>query len=665
MTTVRETLEPNTRVDLFVAGEDGTRVEDPDVGGLPVAPIVIYTDPVTGEWEADLDANSTIDPAGTVWARVESKGGDQSTSYGLVPVSGSILDWDDLLTDPPGALASSALVAHQALRGPGGHLPDGTPADGEAPLWNEGLGLFEYGLPPAALHAASHADGGTDEVTLTQAQVTGLVTDLAAKATPADITAAVTALVNGAPIGGDTLGELDARLAIIEALGSLATDAELASNLAAILGSATSDADTLGELEALNGLRMLKSANLSDLANAATARTNLDVYSKAAVDALIAALVDGQVFTGEVEAPSFKATGKPGLTGTPIILAGGLASGIPTGAHLKGEIAWRDDGTMIYCTVSGTPGTWVDAYGQALLDLPQLEVLDDLTLDVLTDPTKAKIGRNPINAQSFSAVGTATWIKPSTGTWLIGLLIGSGGGGASGRKGAGGTARFGGGGGQSGLVSYVILPLSVCGATEVVTIGAAGTGGAAQATNSTNGVAGVSGGQSSFGSLAVASGGMNGASGTNVTGYGGNDPTAPVTASKRGSFRAEPGGSAITTGTPAAPKGGHTGSGGAGGSISAADAALAGGNGAGSVGAGAATGGAAGVNGNPGAAGSGGTGGAGGSGGGAGSGGNGGAGGAGGDPGGGGGGGGAAVDSVGNSGAGGAGAKGFAAFVVI
>ena len=48
--------------------------------------------------------------------------------------------------------------------------------------------------------------------------------------------------------------------------------------------------DTLGELESLIGLRLLKSANLSDLANTATARTNLGVYSTAAVDAIIAGL---------------------------------------------------------------------------------------------------------------------------------------------------------------------------------------------------------------------------------------------------------------------------------------------------------------------------------------------------------------------------------------
>lgn len=135
------------------------------------------------------------------------------------------------------------------------------------------------------------------------------VTQAELDAVSAAIGTAVTALVNGAPASGDTLGELHARLAVIEALGSLATDAELIAAVAAILGSADADGDTLGELQALIGLRLLKSQNLADLANVATARTNLSVYSIAAVDALFAALSNtyaplaNPTFTGNVVVP--------------------------------------------------------------------------------------------------------------------------------------------------------------------------------------------------------------------------------------------------------------------------------------------------------------------------------------------------------------------------
>lgn len=101
--------------------------------------------------------------------------------------------------------------------------------------------------------------------------------------------AAIAAVVNGAPAGGDTLAELHARIAAVEALGSLATDAELVAQVAALVGAADPAGDTLGELQALTNLRMTKAANLSDVANVVTARANLSVYSTAQVDAAVAA----------------------------------------------------------------------------------------------------------------------------------------------------------------------------------------------------------------------------------------------------------------------------------------------------------------------------------------------------------------------------------------
>lgn len=59
-------------------------------------------------------------------------------------------------------------------------------------------------------------------------------------------------------------------------------------------------------------------------------------------------------------APSFQAKGKTGATNTPVTLAGGTASGAPTtGAHVKGELVTDDLGRVWFCSVAGTPGTWL------------------------------------------------------------------------------------------------------------------------------------------------------------------------------------------------------------------------------------------------------------------------------------------------------------------
>ncbi len=71
-------------------------------------------------------------------------------------------------------------------------------------------------------------------------------------------------------------------------------------------------------------------------------------------------------FTGLPVAPQWKATGVTGANTTPLTLSGANASGAPaSGAHVKGEIAGDDTGKLWYCTVAGTPGTWVEVGGGA------------------------------------------------------------------------------------------------------------------------------------------------------------------------------------------------------------------------------------------------------------------------------------------------------------
>lgn len=84
-----------------------------------------------------------------------------------------------------------------------------------------------------------------------------------------------------------------------------------------------------------------------------------NVIAKADIDGF--APVASPTFTGLPTGPQWKSTGVTGANTTPLTLSGANASGAPTtGAHVKGEIAGDDTGKLWYCTVAGTPGTWVD-----------------------------------------------------------------------------------------------------------------------------------------------------------------------------------------------------------------------------------------------------------------------------------------------------------------
>lgn len=225
-------------------------------------------------------AEAAADRAEDAADRAEAAADDPGSSgladgdYGDIVVSGggTILTLDNESVGaakiaPALKPSGTAATTDEALRALG--TAAGTAAAGDD------LRLSDARTPTA--HAASHGDGGSDALTLAQSQVTGLPDALAAKAPLAS------PALTGAPTAPTaTTGDASTKLA---------TTAFVAAAIAALIGGAPGALDTLKEIadaigddedfaatitSALAG-KLAKSANLSDLTDAAAGRTNLGV----------------------------------------------------------------------------------------------------------------------------------------------------------------------------------------------------------------------------------------------------------------------------------------------------------------------------------------------------------------------------------------------------
>lgn len=146
--------------------------------------------------------------------------------------------------------------------------------------------------------------------------------------------------------------------------------------------------DAIGAAAAVLASSLQKASNLSDLANAGTARTNLglgtsathatgdfcqvannlsDVTAATARTNLGAAPIASPTFTGTTTAPEFSASGLTGATAASRYV-GATASGAPaSGTFAVGDFVIDQTGKVWICTAAGTPGTWTNPGGGSAL----------------------------------------------------------------------------------------------------------------------------------------------------------------------------------------------------------------------------------------------------------------------------------------------------------
>jgi hypothetical protein len=379
-------------------------------------------------------------------------------------------------------------------------------------------------------HASTHTAAGSDPLTLSQAQITNLGTDLAAKVAGTRQVIAGTGMSGGGALSADvTLNVSYGTSGTTACVGNDArlSNARTPSTHASTHGAAGADAITITQAQV--------TSLVSDLALKAST-THATTHASAGSDPLT--LGQSQI-TGLVASLTAKALGTTTMTAGTGLTGGGdlsanrtftVAYGTSSSTACVGNDARLTDSRAPNGSATGDlSGTYpapVVAKLQGVAVQSSAPASGDSLVYVLGS---TEWQSQPVtDVQAFTTAGAATWTKPIGCKAVEIICIGGGGGGGSGHAHASGNKGGGGGGGGAGItaIKYAAADLP---ATLTLAIGAAGTGGAGVAAPNT-GNTGVAGGISTAISAGItyayAVGGLAGAGGSTSGGAAGAASTA-------------------------------------------------------------------------------------------------------------------------------------------